>query len=78
MHWRKWHKIQETLHEEEPGAVKGNCYFCGKEVDGWVYCFGCKEFVCDDCEKNPEWPNEPCGRHNVSEHQPVPPPEREG
>jgi len=67
MHFRKYQKIEKTIHENGPGAVSGNCYFCGKEVDGTMYCFGCKEFVCNDCEKTPE---QPSGRHHVSEHQP--------
>jgi len=61
---KNWRKIEQKITEGIPSA-KGNCYFCRKEVNGWVYCFGCKEFICNDCNKNPE----ACGKHDVSEHK---------
>ncbi len=30
----------------------GNCYKCGKELDSEFYCYGCKEFICDDCPES--------------------------
>lgn len=35
------------------GQVKigrGNCFNCGKSVGKGMYCYGCKSFVCDDCD----------------------------
>lgn len=30
---------------------KGECAYCGKEVDACHFCFGCHQLVCDDCEE---------------------------
>jgi hypothetical protein len=66
MHWRKWHKIEETIFKGETSDVSGHCFFCGEAVSGMSYCFGCKEFVCKNCDhRNPN----ATGRHEVSEHQ---------
>jgi len=68
MHWRKARKIEETiLGEKGAGAVLGKCYFCGEEIDGMFYCFGCKEFVCAKCDETQE-----CGLHRVEDHKAVP------
>ena len=40
------------------------CYFCGKQVTEDDYCYGCKHFVCDDCNVEPV-----LGKHDVDEHQ---------
>ena len=64
MHWRKWHKIEETILKGKESDVSGTCFFCKKNLDGMDYCFGCKEFVCGDCNQR-----EPIGRHEVTDHQ---------
>ena len=46
--------------------VKGQCYFCGKEVDGMFWCFGCHCFVCEECDTNS---GEVMGEHKVQAHQ---------
>ena len=28
----------------------GNCYNCGNLMDSEFYCFGCQEFICDECD----------------------------
>ena len=27
----------------------GNCFNCNDEVGGGDYCYGCNEYVCEDC-----------------------------
>lgn len=43
-----------------------NCYFCDKELDGEWFCYGCEEYVCEECDKNP---NLPFGSHHVTDHE---------
>lgn len=38
------------------------CYFCGVEVD--EMCFGCGEYVCDECDLRG-----PFGNHSVEAHR---------
>ena len=46
-------------------AIKSpQCYFCGKEVTDDDYCYGCKHYVCDECESE-----QPSGNHNVEDHK---------
>ena len=26
------------------------CYLCGKQVSEEMYCFGCQEYICDECD----------------------------
>jgi len=40
------------------------CYFCAKSVTEEDYCFGCKHFVCQDCDQE-----KPIGNHDVDDHQ---------
>ena len=47
---------------------KGNCWFCGKEVGGEFFCYGCDEFVCEECDTDPF--SLPFGGHIVENHQP--------
>lgn len=28
----------------------GTCYFCGTPLDDDYMCFGCGEYICDDCD----------------------------
>lgn len=65
MHPMKAKKIERLICSGDVDAVKGACYFCGKEVNGGVYCFGCREFVCQDCIGE----DPPMGKHDVSEHK---------
>lgn len=62
-------KMREMIAAaEKPEDVKGKCYFCGKEVDGEMFCYGCNEFVCEDCEDfNME--DRPSGNHRVQDHK---------
>ena len=32
--------------------VPGDCFRCGKQIEAEFYCYGCKEYVCDDCITN--------------------------
>lgn len=46
--------------------VKGNCFICGKEVSGEFFCFGCREFICEDCDNiDPEF----TGLHSKEAHR---------
>lgn len=40
------------------------CYFCGKIVDAEMYCHGCGNFVCDECDETGVF-----GNHNVEDHK---------
>lgn len=40
------------------------CYFCEKVVTEEEYCYGCKHFVCEDCNEN-----DLIGNHDVNDHQ---------
>ena len=42
----------------------GVCYSCGTSLDDAYFCFGCKEFICDDCDRNSEC----VGSHSVGCH----------
>jgi len=49
-----------------PGVVDlaPKCWFCRKIVGAEQFCFGCRKFVCDDCD----WTS-PTGDHDVMRHQ---------
>ncbi len=59
-------EIKSKLLSGKETEVKGQCYFCGKEVDGMFWCFGCHYFVCEECDTNA---GEAMGRHRVQAHQ---------
>jgi hypothetical protein len=42
------------------------CYFCKTPVTEDEYCYGCGEYVCDDCGLSM---NPPFGKHPVEAHQ---------
>ena len=64
MHKTKYRKIEKTIYEEGTNDVSGKCFFCGKELDGMSYCFGCKEFVCPECDDAFT-----LGRHDINAHK---------
>jgi len=45
------------------GVVHPRCWFCDKILAVGFFCFGCGEFVCEDCNNH-----EACGEHSVEEH----------
>lgn len=57
--------IEKKIRMDGSENVKGKCYFCGKEVNGEFYCFGCGEFICDECECD----DPPFGRHSIEDHK---------
>ena len=59
-------EIKTKILSCDTGEVKGKCYFCGKEVDGMFWCFGCHHFVCEECDTNA---GEAMGEHSVQEHR---------
>jgi len=42
------------------------CYFCAAEVSDDDYCYGCKEYVCAECDVMSI--NMPWGGHGVDLH----------
>ena len=40
------------------------CYFCMKVMTNYDYCFGCKKYVCEECDLL-----EPMGKHCADDHQ---------
>jgi len=59
-------EIRNKILLGKTNEVKGKCYFCGKEVDGMFWCFGCHHFVCEECDTNA---GEAIGKHDVRKHQ---------
>lgn len=53
----------ETL-DERLVRKKPRCYFCNREVSEEDYCYGCREYICDDCDEMI-----PVGRHKVEDHK---------
>ena len=52
---------------EEKTELIPRCYFCRKEVDDDDYCYGCYEYVCQECyEKDGDFP---LGKHDVEDHK---------
>ncbi|MBA7520393.1 hypothetical protein ES705_12489 [subsurface metagenome] len=46
----------------------GECYFCRKEVTSEYYCYGCKHYVCEDCEDYDTF-DRPSGLHKAEDHK---------
>lgn len=46
-------------------TVPGDCFKCEVEVVADFYCYGCKEYICNDCNTNEEatGPGHPVGLH---------------
>ena len=49
----------------ETVTESGRCYFCKREVDAGSYCYGCKEYVCEDCDNAYDL----MGEHHVEDHK---------
>lgn len=43
-------ELEHILMTDQLDKITGKCHFCGKELDGENWCFGCGHFVCDDCD----------------------------
>lgn len=52
----------ETL---KPVMKKPRCYFCKREVTEMDYCYGCGEYVCQECTGE----DPPGGKHKVEDHK---------
>lgn len=63
---REAQEIEITIYAKGTEAVEGKCAICGGGVDGGSYCFGCKNFICDNCDNNPEVYE--LVRHKVTDH----------
>jgi len=64
-------KVEEKscVHDENDTPPKiPICYFCEKNVEEGNYCYGCKHYVCEDCDK--AGIDIPLGGHDVEDHQP--------
>lgn len=51
----------------EPDEPKDGepCALCGAITQREDYCFGCKSYVCDDCDPGL---SDTCGAHDVADH----------
>lgn len=49
-----------------PAGRVGSCYFCKAPCGPDVFCYGCRQFVCEACSTNPE---QPMGGHDVDAHR---------
>lgn len=47
--------------------TEGICYFCDELCDQENYCFGCKQFICGQCDKRGL--DMPFANHDVEEHK---------
>lgn len=54
-------KLPAVSRDEE-----GKCYFCNKNCLNDSYCYGCKTFICDDCDASPAGA---FGNHSPSIHK---------
>lgn len=41
---------QSALSPQQKSRQRGKCHFCGCQVSGDYYCFGCDAYVCDRCD----------------------------
>jgi len=42
------------------------CFLCEKDVSDGDFCYGCKEYICDDCSGGF---NAPMGSHSPDDHE---------
>ncbi len=49
-------------------TTDGKCHFCGKKVSADDYCYGCKKYVCEECEDYDSY-DRPAGLHRVEDHK---------
>ncbi|GAH53683.1 unnamed protein product [marine sediment metagenome] len=40
------------------------CYFCSRDVDNDRYCYGCRHYVCVECDET-----QPIGLHQIKDHK---------
>jgi len=56
---------------EEPTG--GTCFFCGDDLDGDYFCYGCKEYICDTCAGSDVCAEAdlclPMRSHNIYDHE---------
>lgn len=55
-----------NLPRPDPATEKGKCHFCKKDCKDDSYCYGCKTFICDSCDKSPAGA---FGNHSPSIHK---------
>lgn len=61
-----WEQMEKDRNLNPP-KTEGECFFCHKPTTDWDLCYGCKQYVCEDCE-NPAATY--YGRpHTVHEHK---------
>jgi hypothetical protein len=61
-------KERSCVHNEKDQPPKiPICYFCEKVTDEEHYCYGCKHYVCEDCDERGM--DLPFGEHDVEDHQ---------
>lgn len=58
------------ISEKEKTDIKPRCYFCKAEVTECDFCYGCGQYVCEECEEYPV-EDRPCGKHKVEDHRKV-------
>ena len=61
----KWEK-EENLNPPKP---EGECYFCHKPTTTDNYCYGCKQYICAECD--PPEVSDFCGPHTVERHKTI-------
>ncbi len=42
------------------------CYFCNKPTTQEDFCYGCQQYICEECNTNADLP---FGKHKVEDHQ---------
>lgn len=56
--------------EPDPETKTATCCLCERPVTDDALCHGCKSYVCEACDQNPDV----MGHHDVAEHQAEPEP----
>ena len=59
-------EIENKVINGKYDEVRGKCYFCGKPLNGFYWCFGCHKFICEHCDNNT---GEAMGKHSVEAHK---------
>jgi hypothetical protein len=64
--WQTYEAEVEALEDDAPPRPQGMCAFCKQPTTTEDYCFGCREHVCDACDRTTG--EETPEAHSVARH----------
>lgn len=57
--------MSEIKEKKKRKPKEMECWFCGKAVTKDFYCYGCRQYICGECDTgNPDF-----GKHKPEEHR---------